>query len=98
MPAFNSREEMLTALNAVLGENPTEEGLTFMANLADTHDHLTTTATNATNKYNILRKDYTNRFLTGGKGNPNDDNDDGADNDTPNPITESTYDTLFFDN
>lgn len=96
MPAFNSREEMLTALNAVLGENPTEEGLTFMANLADTHDHLTTTATNATTKYNNLRKDYTARFMTGGKGNPTD-TDDGGDDDTPNPITESTYDTLFFD-
>lgn len=97
MPAFNSREEMLTALNAVLGENPTEEGLTFMANLADTHDHLTTTATNATNKYNNLRADYTKRFLTGGKGNPTN-TDDGADDDAPNPITEATYDTLFFDN
>lgn len=96
MPAFNSREEMLTALNEVLGENPTEEGLTFMANLADTHDHLTTAANNATTKYNNLRKDYTARFMTGGKGNP-PDTDDGADDDTPNPITESTYDTLFFD-
>lgn len=97
MPAFNSREEMLTALNAVLGENPTEEGLTFMANLADTHDHLTTTATNITTKYNNLRKDYTSRFMTGGgKGNPTD-TDDGADSGNANTVTEATYDTLFFD-
>lgn len=96
MPAFNSREEMMTALNAVLGDNPTEEGLTFMANLADTHDNLTATANAATTKYNNLRKDYTSRFMTGGKGNPTDP-DDGADSDNANPITESTYDTLFFD-
>ena len=97
MPAFTSREEMMNALNAVVGENPSDEAVTFIANLSDTYDHHMNTINDTNKKYTELKKDYTTRFTkqSGNGGNPNNDGDDGGK--PADSVTDATYETLFFD-
>lgn len=77
--AIKTPEELRTSLTAILGDEPSEDGLSLLEDFSDTLADLTGSGSNADykEKYNALRKRYVDRFnepIEGGnKEEPKDD-------------------------
>lgn len=76
--AVRSREELMTSMNAVLGERTDDEALNFIQDFTDTYDDLSShTGTYTEEQYNDLdaswRKKYKERFFAGGTSDSDDD-------------------------
>lgn len=75
--AIKTREELLTSINALLGENTSDEALGFIEDLTDTvtdFESKTADQTNWKSKYeendNMWRNKYKERFMNGSAEEP----------------------------
>lgn len=68
---YLDREEYLNAIKNKVGEDESEEALSFIANMTDTYDELSNRNkgyNDLETKYNELKKEYKERFFSGGGG------------------------------
>lgn len=84
--AIRTQDELREALSGILGDTPSDDGLTLMEDLSDTLSSLTGSGSAAEwqQKYNendaAWRKRYKDRFGSPVDGGPKDNNDDNDDN------------------
>lgn len=86
--AIKTPEELRTSLTAILGDDPSEDGLTLLEDLSDTMADLTGSGSNADYKaqYNALKKRYVERF---------NEPVDGGDKKEPENGKPRTFESLF---
>lgn len=93
--AIRTQEELRTALNGILGESPTDEGITLLEDFTDTFTSLTSNGSAADweQRYRdndaAWRKRYTERF------NAPVDGDGGSNNKPKNDNKPMTFEDLF---
>lgn len=98
--AIKSKEEILTSINALVGENADDNVLTIIEDVSDTiadFESKTKDATDWKLKYeqndNEWRQKYKERFMEGGSNNDTDnDNSFGTEESKPKPMT---FEDLF---
>lgn len=95
--AIKSREELLSSLSAIIGEEPDENGVALLEDITDTiTDYEDKTRENWKEKYEqndkAWRKKYTERFMKG-TSSPNDDDDFGDEGGEDN--RPKTFNDLF---
>lgn len=102
--AVRSREELMSSLNAILGENASNEALAILEDVSDTYNDLNQRANpdgvNWEERYEELdnewRERYRQRFnepYTDDNNNNNDNNDNNNNND--NHSGRLTFESLF---
>ena len=86
--AIKTLEELRTSLTAILGDDPSEDGLTLLEDLSDTMADLTGSGSNADYKaqYNALKKRYVERF---------NEPIEGGNKEEPNEVKPRTFESLF---
>ena len=92
--AIKTKDELIKSLNAVLGDNASDEALALMEDVSDTlDDKAAKDAVDWEQKYqendSAWRKRYRDRFM----GNQNDPESDPTD--PPDPDSRPTYSNLF---
>lgn len=92
---FLEREDFLKSVNDRIGEDTSEESLSFIANMSDTYDELTRRAASydeLNGKYENLKKEYKERFFN---TETKEDADETADIEDDQEEKILTYDDLF---
>lgn len=95
--AVRSKEELLTNLSAIIGEEPDDNGIAFMEDLTDTvEDFVEKTKDDWKTKYEendkAWKKKYTERFMKGSNNPPQEDDPDEPEEDDKRP---RTFEELF---
>lgn len=99
--AIRSREELMTTLNGLLGDNTSDEALALLDDVADTYDDLTVRANqdqeNWEERYNQLDNEWRERY----RQRFNEPSNNDGDNDEPTNFGFNkqngrlTYENLF---
>lgn len=86
--AIKTPEELRASLTAILGDEPSEDGLTLLEDLSDTMTDLTGAGSNADYKaqYNALKKRYVERF---------NEPIEGGSKEEPPEVKPRTFESLF---
>ena len=89
--AIRTREELLNSVNTILGENNSDEALSFIEDITDTYDDLSNRNgdENWEERYNNLDKEWRERYRQRFNEPYNDDDDS---NPEPKPLT---FENLF---
>ena len=97
--AIKSKEEILTSINALVGENADDNVLTIIEDVSDTFadfESKTKDATDWKQKYeqndNEWRQKYKERFMSGTTNEPEVDNSFDTEDSKPTPMT---FEDLF---
>lgn len=97
--AIKSKEEILTSINALVGENTDDSVLTIIEDVSDTFADFETKTKDATNwkeKYEQndkeWRQKYKERFMSGTTNEPEVDNSFDTEESKPTPMT---FEDLF---
>lgn len=106
--AVVSKEELMTSIKNLIGENTSDEAVKLIEDANDTFDSLSSATGNDELQKRIKeledkveetdkswRKKYTDRFFTGGKDSPDDDNQDDLDEPTNEEDEPKTFEDLF---
>lgn len=80
--AILSREDFLNSVRTRIGEDTSDESITFIEDMTDTYDELARASADATDweaKYNQLDADWRKRYIDRFNGKTDDDVDDSMD-------------------
>lgn len=94
--AVRTKEELLESVRRVVGEDTSEDAMTFIEDVTDTYDDLVSKTANSGDwerKYNELAVKYKERFFDSGKIEPNPD--DNTDPDPDDYVAPERYEDLF---
>ena len=108
--AVKSKEELLSSLKTVIGDNPSDDAIALLEDITDTLDNSTGGSSDEDKKKikelekqvkdidETWRKKYTDRFFSPSDTKDDDDNDDTKDDDDDDKKdSPKTFDELFSD-
>lgn len=94
--AVRTKEELLESVRRVVGEDTSDDAMTFIEDVTDTYDDLVSKTTQSgdwENKYKELAVKYKERFFDTGKIDKNPD--DHTDPDPDDYVAPERYEDLF---
>lgn len=89
--AIRTSEELMNSLKERIGDDTSEETLSFVEDMSDTLATLNTVE-ELRGKYDALKQQYRDRFFNGKPGGDEGGGDDSGEDENPKPLT---YENLF---